>query len=110
MGNGFSGEASGEENKKIVKWLIDCGFVYEVDLNQPVGDFIIELHQSQHIVQYLLESFLQRKNAKGAIGASTNANIRIMVEILGIWKQTHPGKAIPNLTTRQLLRLSCLVE
>ena len=107
MGSGFSGETPEGENKSIVKWLLDCGFVCNV--GQPVGDFISHLHESQQTFgEFMFDSFIKKKNAKGAIGASTNANIRFMQEILGIWKQRYPGKALTNLIKRHLLRLSCL--
>ena len=108
MGSGFSGETSGGENKNIVKWLLDCGFVSND--GQPVGDFISQLHESQQTLgEFMLDSFLKKKNTKGAIGASTNANIRFMQEILGIWEKRYPGKPLPNQIKRQILRLSCLI-
>ena len=62
MGNAFSEE--GIENKNIVEWLIDCGFVVRADVNTPVGTFVFQLHQGQEsLVPCLLESFNKKKNA-----------------------------------------------
>jgi len=98
MGSGFSEEAPGGENEKIVKkWLIDCGLCE--------SDF--ELHQSKGIIEALLDSVIKKKNAKGAIGASTNANIRSMVDVLVYWKERYPGKPLTNQIKGHLLRLFC---
>jgi len=59
MGSGFSEEAPGGENEKIVKkWLIDCGLCGESD---------VELLQSKGIIEVLLDSVIKKKMLKGRL-------------------------------------------
>ena len=64
----------------------------------------------------LMESFALQLAAKGAVDKSisavklsTNANIRIMQNVLCFWKIKFPGDPIPRAVKHEMQRLACLV-
>ena len=98
MGISISSDES--VNSDIKQFLKNSGFI---DRNYlPVGDFAQAIKTD---LSWLLESLVQRKNAKGAMKGSTNANIRSLEFVLRFWKSTYPGLPIPRNIRKQLQRL-----
>ena len=106
-------------NTDIKNLLRECGFVDSKD--RAVGDIAKAIEESLDLTvgnfaSALVESFELKIIAKGARKLSTaanikstNANIRVMVIVLGFWKQKFPNKPIPKLVKQQMHRLACLV-
>ena len=98
MGISISSDES--VNKDFKQLLKNSGFI---DRNYlPLGDFANAIKCD---LRWLIESVVQRKNAKGAMSGSTNANIRSLQFVLHFWKSTYPGLPIPRNIKKQLQRL-----
>jgi hypothetical protein len=93
---------SSPEKGQILALLSECGFT---DANNfVVGMFATEIMANEDIRISLLDSFQKQRNAKGAIGLSTNANIRTMSLVLEFWMDTYPSEPIPRDVKKQLQR------
>ena len=93
---------SSPEKGQILALLCECGFTDANDF--VVGEFASEIMTKDNITESLLESFLKQKTAKGAIGLSTNANIRTMRLVLEFWMEKYPTLPIPRDVKKQLQR------
>ena len=93
---------SSPEKGQILTLLSECGFTDANDF--VVGEFASEIMTKDKITESLLDSFLKQKTAKGAIGLSTNANIRTMRLVLEFWMEKYPSVPIPRDVKKQLQR------
>ena len=94
--------ASSPEKAQILTLLSECGFTDGNDC--AVGTFANEIIKNDAVRDSLLNSFDKQKNAKGAIGLSTNANINTMRLVLEFWMDRNPSVPIPRDVKKLLQR------
>ena len=102
------------ENANVKRLLIECGFI---DTEGAVKGLAKEIFGTvADFAPALMESFALQQDAKvavdksiSAVKLSTNANIRIMQNVLCFWKIKFHGESIPRAVKHEMQRLACLV-
>ena len=90
------------EKGQILTLLSECGLTDENHI--VIGEFATEIMKNDFITESLLDSFVKKKTAKGAIGLSSLANVRTMRLVLEFWMEKYPTLPIPRDVKKQLQR------